>query len=94
MVGSMAAAISVSHICTKYNINNQDMIIHIGTCGIFSTSNYQNNFYICNKIVQAETGKTFYPDILYRHDFFRKCHFDIASVIYKKIKKNSTNIPT
>ncbi len=91
-VGSMAAAISVSHICTKYNINNQDMIIHIGTCGIFSTNNYQNNFYICNKIVQAETGKTFYPDILYRHDFLESAILTLP-VLYTKDKEKFDKYP-
>lgn len=90
--GSMAAAISVSHICTKYNIGNQDMIIHIGTCGIFSTNNYQNNVYICNKIIEAQTGKTFYPDILYRHDFLESAILTLP-VLYTKNKEKFDKYP-
>ena len=37
--GNIAAAICISHICTKYHVSNRDRIIHIGTCGIFSTNN-------------------------------------------------------
>ncbi len=90
--GSIAAAISVSHICTKYNISNQDRIVHIGTCGIFSTNHYQNNVYICNKIIQAETGKTFYPDILYRHDFLESAILTLP-VLYTKDKEKFDNYP-
>lgn len=90
--GSMAAAISVSHICTKYNICNQDRVLLIGTCGIFSTKYYQNNIYICNKIIEAETGKTFYPDVLYRHDFLESAILTL-SMLYVKDKENFDNYP-
>ena len=105
--GNIAAAICISHICTKYHVSNRDRIIHIGTCGIFSTNNLtsidnphlmdnshstnnigltdhsQKKVYICNKITQLETGKTFYPDILYQHDFLEGEIFT-SPVLYRK----------
>lgn len=90
--GSMAAAVSVSHICTKYNVNNKDRVVLVGTCGIFSTNNYQNNIYICNKIIEAQTGKTFYPDILYRHDFLESAILTLP-MLYTKDKEYFDNYP-
>lgn len=90
--GSITAAICVSHICTKYNICNQDRIILIGTCGIFSTNHYQHNIYICNKIIEAETGKTFYPDILYRHDFVESAILTLP-MLYTKDREHLDNYP-
>jgi len=67
--GSISAAIAVSHICTKYHVNNKDMLLNIGLCAVYEKKQYHNDIYICNKILEKETGKSYYPDILYRHDF-------------------------
>ncbi|MCM1127638.1 MAG: hypothetical protein NC429_14360 [Lachnospiraceae bacterium] len=33
------------------------------------TQNMPGTIFLCNKLTEQSTGKTFYPDILYRHDF-------------------------
>lgn len=63
--GSIAAAVAAASVCTEYGIKAHDFVINIGTCAGLN----EGNIFLCNKIVELSTGKTFYPDILYRHSF-------------------------
>lgn len=65
-VGEIAAAAVVSSICSLYKPAPNDILLNIGLCA----HTVQNNgIFLCNKIIEQVTGKTFYPDILYRHNF-------------------------
>ena len=67
-VGSIAAAAAVSGVCARYE-NTQgalDFLVNIGAC---SGQQAEGTIYICNKITELATGRTFYPDMLYRHPF-------------------------
>lgn len=76
-VGSVPAAVAVSSICTEYGAGQEDFLLNVGICaGILSENvNRTDNIcqigkiFLCNKIREQVTGKTFYPDILYRHGF-------------------------
>ena len=76
-VGSIPAAAAVSSICTEYGAGQGDFLLNAGVCaGIWDgnvnrTNNiYQaGNIFLCNKIKEQVTGKTFYPDILYQNGF-------------------------
>lgn len=65
-VGEIAAAAAVGGICMKYSPKADDMLINVGVCA--HTAGNEGVF-MCNKITELATGKTFYPDILYRHNF-------------------------
>lgn len=65
-VGEIAAAAAVSSICTEYKPRPADVLFNIGICaGIHKPA----GIFLVNKLVEQATGKTFYPDILYRHSF-------------------------
>lgn len=76
-VGSVPAAVAVSSICTEYGAGQEDFLLNVGICaGILSENvNRTDNIcqigkiFLCNKIREQVTCKTFYPDILYRHGF-------------------------
>ena len=65
-VGEIAAAAVVSSICSLCNPAPNDMLLNIGLCAHTAQN---NGIFLCNKIIEQVTGKTFYPDILYRHNF-------------------------
>ena len=65
-VGEIAAAAAVSSVCTANRPMKDDIILNIGTCARMKGN---DGIFLCNKITEQATGKTFYPDILYRHDF-------------------------
>ena len=65
-VGEIAAAAAVSSVCTANRPMKDDIILNIGTC---ARTKGNDGIFLCNKITEQVTGKIFYPDILYRHDF-------------------------
>lgn len=63
-VGEIAAATAVSSICATYKPQEGDMLLNVGTCAHIHGN---HGVFLCNKILEQATGKTFYPDLLYRH---------------------------
>lgn len=65
-VGEIAAAAAVGSVCSLYKPSQNDLLLNIGICA-HPTKN--DGMFLCNKIVEEATGRTFYPDMLYRHNF-------------------------
>ncbi len=65
--GPIAAATAVGSICTRYGIGKDDMLLNVGTCA--ASAEGMDGIYVCSKLVEHATGRTFYPDMLYRHPF-------------------------
>ena len=76
-VGEIAAAVAVSSICTVYPPAEDDLMLNIGTCaytrsaGAPQTRVFEDGegVFLCNQIFEQATGRSFYPDMLYRHPF-------------------------
>lgn len=64
-VGEIAAAAAVSSVCTASQPQEGDILLNIGTCAHLAG---KDGVFVCNKITEQASGKTFYPDLLYRHD--------------------------
>lgn len=64
-VGSIASASAVSYICSCYPLREEDFLINFGSCA----GNALEEVFLCHKLTERATGKTFYPDILYKHPF-------------------------
>lgn len=65
-VGEIAAAAAVGSTCSVYRPAQDDWLLNVGICA----HTVQNDgIFLCNKIVEKATGKTFYPDMLCRHEF-------------------------
>ena len=61
--GSVMTAAAVSGAASFFGIKAEDAIINVGTCA----GNYeQGQVFICNKITEEATGRTFYPDMILR----------------------------
>lgn len=65
-VGEIAAAAAVSSICSMYRPTDADLLLNVGIC---AHTDKTDGIFLCNKLIELATGKTFYPDMLYRHDF-------------------------
>lgn len=64
--GMIAAAAAVSSVCTKYPPGEWDFLVNIGIC---AGTSKKKELFLCNKITEETTGRTFYPDLLYQHPF-------------------------
>lgn len=81
-VGEIAAAAAAAAVCARDGADAADFLVNIGCCAVGGCepadrdmdSGYGaahaaqiGDLYVCHKITEQATGKTFYPDILYRH---------------------------
>lgn len=67
-VGAVAAATAVAEISTCYPPKSTDLVCNFGSCAAVEELPV-GNVYLCNKLTEDITGRTFYPDISYRHPF-------------------------
>lgn len=63
-VGEIAAAAAVCSTCSTFQPREGDILLNIGTCAHLAG---KDGVFVCNKIIEQASGKTFYPDLLYRH---------------------------
>ena len=98
--GMTAAAVAVSSVCTRYGAGaaeEEDFLLNIGVCGWLShsgarpwrDSSQTGQLFLCNKILEQTTGRTFYPDILYRHPF-REAPIVTGARVYEKTDQRDT----
>jgi hypothetical protein len=66
-VGAIAAATAVGSTAERYSIGKEDMFLNFGVCAGVNVP--CGDLYLCSKLTELETGRTFYPDMLYRHPF-------------------------
>lgn len=82
--GSVMAAAAVSGAASFFGINPDDVIINLGTCA----GDYEvGKVFICNKITEAATGRTFYPDMILRSSLSEKELVTVPAAIRKPIDK-------
>ena len=78
--GAVLAASAVSGAVSYFGIDGKDAIINIGTCA----GNYEvGSVFLCNKITEYVTGRTFYPDMLIKSSI-RECEIVTVSVPVKE----------
>ncbi|EYE89351.1 nucleoside phosphorylase [Fervidicella metallireducens AeB] len=68
-VGKIPSAIAVTYLLSKSNIGKDDFFINIGLCGCRDKMVSIGSTFICNKIVDNDTGFSYFPDILFEHPF-------------------------
>jgi hypothetical protein len=67
-VGAVAAAAAVAELSTCYPPGEQDMLVNFGSCA--AAEGYRiGQVFLCSKITEMGSGRTFYPDMLYHHPF-------------------------
>lgn len=80
--GSVMAAAAVSGAASFFGIKAEDAIINVGTCA----GDYEpEQVFICNKITEKATGRTFYPDMILRSGLSERELATVPVVIHKPI---------
>jgi hypothetical protein len=78
-VGSVAAATAVAELSTCYPPESSDVFLNFGSCA--AGEDYAvGAVYLGHKITEACSGRTFYPDVLYRHPFAEEQIVSLAAV--------------
>ena len=84
-VGSIAASTAVGAVCASRDIGEMDILVNIGSCAGSASS--LHGIYLIHKITDSVTGRTYYPDMLYRHMFKEAEIVTIPSVKTKEKSK-------
>lgn len=80
--GSVMAAAAVSGAASFFGIKAEDAIINVGTCA----GDYEpGQVFICNKITEEATGRTFYPDMILRSGLPERELVTVPVVVHKPI---------
>ena len=80
--GSVMAAAAVSGAASFFGIKAEDAIINVGTCAGYYEP---GQVFICNKITEEATGRTFYPDMILRSGLPERGLVTVPVVINKPI---------
>lgn len=68
-IGKVKSAVAVTYLFSKYEPVTSDLFINVGVCGTENKNIAIGTTFICNKIIDGDEKKTFYPDMLFRHLF-------------------------
>lgn len=87
--GNAAAASSVAGVCAKLDLKaDKNFLVNIGTCASASAS---DEIYICSKITDESSERTFYPDMIYKNPF-KEAEIITSAVLFgNKNDKNPQN---
>ncbi|MCG8500077.1 MAG: nucleoside phosphorylase [Firmicutes bacterium] len=67
--GKVNSAVGVSHMLSRYPFTEQDAVINWGICGTGCGDGKPGTPYLVHKIIDHETGRSYYPDMLLVHPF-------------------------
>ena len=70
-VGKINMVVAIAELSTLYPPKGEDIIVNYGSCAAKDCA--EGSIFMCNKIVEERTARTFYPDMLYRHPFMEGC---------------------
>ena len=65
--GIVNSAIATTYLLTKYGWKSEDIALNIGICGAVKTKFAKGDLILCNKIINYNSKKAFYPDLLINH---------------------------
>lgn len=67
--GMISSAIAATYLFTMRNPTSSDIMINYGVCGCSKKKIPLGTTFLCNKLNDYCTKRTYYPDILFRHPF-------------------------
>ena len=68
-IGKIKSSIAATYMLTKYEPHESDIFINIGLCGTKNPAYKIGQTFLCNKIIDNDTHKTYFSDILFKHPF-------------------------
>ena len=86
-IGKMNAAVAVAEISTNCPPGEADLLINFGSCAGGENVPIGSTI-MGNKITDAESGHTFYPDMIYAHPF-TECEVETLAQICERVQDES-----
>ena len=86
-IGKMNAAVAVAEISTIYPPKEADLLINFGSCASGEKVPL-GSIIMINKITDVESGRTFYPDMIYEHPF-TECEVETLAKTCERVQGES-----
>ena len=77
-VGKTYSAAAVSYAHAKFGITKDDFAVNIGTC---AGGRNTGGAYIINKVTDEDSGRSYYPDMLYKTGLREHCVTTVSDVV-------------
>lgn len=90
--GSIAAAVGVSFLCNLHPPKQEDFLINIGLCGSEDMDASKGSLFLCNQLSEQTTGRSFYPDILFRHPFHENSVITCARLMRHRLSDRAGEV--
>lgn len=74
-VGKINMVVAIAELSTLYPPKGEDILVNYGSCAAKDWA--EGSIFMCNKIIEERTTRTFYPDMLYRHPFMEGCLYTV-----------------
>ncbi|MDF2541506.1 MAG: hypothetical protein K0S47_1224 [Herbinix sp.] len=81
--GIVQASVAVTYLCTIRPPKNTDLLLNIGICATLRESIPCGSLFLCNKIMDQATNRSYYPDLLYLHPFTEHSLMTCPMVVQK-----------
>lgn len=83
--GMISSASALTYMLTKYNASSSDIFVNIGVCGGSDKISLPiGTVFLCNKIINNDNKKSFYPDMLFKHPFKEASLESFSHVVTEK----------
>lgn len=80
-VGPIKASAAAAYILCKFSADKEDFFLNIGICGAYSSCVEKGSALICSKIINADSRRCFYPDLIYKHPFKEAVLYTSSSIV-------------
>jgi len=88
-VGKTNAAAAVAYVCAECGVGPDDFVINIGTAAGGAA---RHGAYLINKVIDSDTGRTYYPDMLYNTGLRESCVTTVSNVATPDITASDGNM--
>lgn len=85
---TIKAIVAATYLLNYFECNENDIFINLGICGAAKNNSYKGEIFLCNKLIDSYSKKTFYPDMLFRHPFNEGSLESFSQVIDEKKRQN------
>ncbi|MBE6063085.1 MAG: 5'-methylthioadenosine/S-adenosylhomocysteine nucleosidase [Clostridium butyricum] len=90
-IGKIKSSIAATYMLTKYTPHESDIFLNIGFCGSQNMSYKIGQEFLCNKIIDNDTEKTYFTDILFKHPFKETNIETFSTIIHSKKQTENIN---
>lgn len=84
----MKAVVAATYLLNCFEYNEDDIFVNLGTCGSVTNNFCKGEVFLCNKLINSYSKRTFYPDMLFEHHFKEAALESFSQVIDKDIRQN------